>query len=97
MTDLSDFKRRVYEPEVAALRQRIATLERERDEALDSVVLYFNKAENLSPYVARADRYEKALEKIAADQDFDRGWQPGPLSAGESQRLARAALAGEDA
>ena len=91
MSDLSDFKRRVYEPEVSALKQRIATLERERDEArLDR-----NEARDVCFVLrARADRYEKAIK----DAMMKSGLLADPL-----ERLngvvdvLRAALAGEDA
>ncbi len=42
MTDLSDFKRIVYEPQVQALRERVATAERERDQAREALQLFLD-------------------------------------------------------
>ena len=76
MSDLSDFKRLVYEPETKALRERVAELERERDEleerwlgmrdCYDREVLRVGRAER------RVAKLEAALRPFAEDAEaFD--------------------------
>lgn len=59
MTDLSDFKRLVYEPEVAELRRRLEAAERERKEWKERATLYNDSL------VRWVDRGEKAAAEVA--------------------------------
>lgn len=64
MSDLGDFKRRVYEPEVAWLKGRISELEQANRSLRADVIELEREAEQAH---ARADRLEHTANLLARD------------------------------